>query len=426
MRARPWHWLTLAVALLPAACGRDDPNRAAALRSLDEIIATCSATSGPVQVKRRSEGFWSTAAVGSVFRPGDWMRAGAGGYARVEFLASGALEMDENATVILDIQEAPPDADAGTPGGRTALVAVEEGAVRGVMHASDGGTAHPLMFATADGQRGQLQAKEGGGPVEFSLVRRERKTEVAVSSGEATLAYSGQRRTLKSGVIEELDLGKLVEVVLLKPPALGGPRHDARLLFEPGKPVSLRWEPVEGATAYRVQISHGPSFRDQVESREAERPEYGFVAREAGGYSWRIASRDGKGRLGAYSGARRLHLEATAPSDHLLEPEPSAVFGYAGDAIRLAFRWRPAAGAQQYRVVIARSQDLERDRVASEVTRSDSHELGALTPGSYYWGVFAMEGDDTRPLYLQARPLVVKRVSASTLRAPKKVHRWGE
>jgi hypothetical protein len=416
----------LAAALLAGACGQEDLNRGAALRSLEEIIATCSATSGPVQVKRRGEGFWGDVPVGAVFRPGDWLRAGTGAYARVEFLGSGALELDANATVILDAQEASP-ADGGTPGEKTALVAVESGAVRGVMQAADGGTARPLMFATADGQRGRLEASEGAGPVEFSLTRRERKTEVAVTGGEATLAFSGERRTLKSGIIEEVELGKLVEVVLLKPPALDAPRAEARLLFTPGKPVPLHWDPVDGAASYRVQISRDPGFHTMAESREVSSSELAFVAKEAAGYSWRIASRDATGRLGAFSIARRLYLEPSAPSEHLLDPDRNAVFGYAGDPVRVAFRWKPVPGVTQYRLVLARGPDLERERIASETTGADHRDLGALTPGLYFWGVFAVEPDGSRPLHLQARPLIVKRVPASTLKAPKSVGgRWGD
>jgi len=417
----------LGAALLVAACGEaDDPNRTVALHSLDEIIATCSATSGQVEVKRRSEGFWGPAPVGAVFRPGDWLRAGAGAYARVEFLGSGALELDENATVILDEQEAAPTSDGGTSAGRTALVAVEAGAVRGVMQAADGGTARPLMFATADGQRGQLEASAGAGPVEFSLTRRERKTEVAVSSGEATLAFSGQRRTLKEGIAEELALGKLVELVLLKPPPLSGPRPDARLHFAPGRAVPLRWDAVNDARGYRVQIARDAAFRSVVETREVERTELNFVPREATGYSWRIATRDAAGRLGAFSGSRRIHLEASAPADRLVEPEPNAAFGHAGEAVRIAFRWRPEPDAVQYRLVVARGPDLDRDRVATELTRADRREISSLGPGTYWWGVFAIEDGDVRPLHLSARPLVVKKVSASTLRAPKKVIQWGD
>ncbi|HYV49008.1 MAG TPA: hypothetical protein VFA20_29310 [Myxococcaceae bacterium] len=417
----------LAAALLAPACGQDDSDGSSALHSLDEIIATCSATSGPVEVRRRGEGFWGNAVVGSVFRPGDWLRAGAGAYARVEFLGSGALELDENATVILDQQEAPPAVDGGTSTGKMALVAVESGAVRGLMQAADGGTPHALGFATADGQRGRLEASEGQGPVEFSLTRRDKKTEVAVSSGEATLAFSGEKRTLKEGIAEEVDLGKLVEVVLLKPPALTAPRPEARVLFAASKPVPLRWEPVEGASGYRVQIARDPAFRSVVETREVDRTEYAFAAREATGYSWRIATRDTAGRLGPYSTGRRIHLEASAPSEHLIEPDPGSAYGYAGDPIRIAFRWRPEPGVSQYKVVIARSPDLERERVATETSRTDHAEIGGLTPGSYYWGVFAVESDgDARPMHLAARPLLVKRVSASTLRVTKKAPRWGD
>jgi len=217
-----------------------------------------------------------------------------------------------------------------------------------------------------------------------------------------------------------------VEVVLLKPPALTIPRPEVRLLFAANKPVPLRWEPVEGASGYRVQVARDAAFRAVVETREVDRAELGFVAHEAAGYSWRVATRDQAGRLGAFSAARRIHLEPSAPSEHLVEPEPGTAYGYAGDPIRIAFRWRTEPGVSQYRLVIARSPDLERP-FAAETSRTDHAEVGGLTPGTYYWGVFAVEGEgDARPLHLAARSLLVKRVSASTLKVTKKPPHWGD
>src|SRR5688500_6164276 len=110
----------LILPLAVAACAPDDAGRAQALLALQDILATCSVRSGEVQVKRASEGFWANAAVGTVFMAGDWVRSGPGAYARVELLGGGALELDENAEVILDAQQLAPD--AGTTSDRAALV----------------------------------------------------------------------------------------------------------------------------------------------------------------------------------------------------------------------------------------------------------------------------------------------------------------
>lgn len=417
----------LLVLVLASGCGKDDPGRLAALGALDQIIATCSATSGEVEVKREGEGFWAAAQLGSVFRPGDWIRSGGASYARVEFLSSGALELDENAVIILDAQELP--AAEGAPEGPVqlaALVAVESGAVRGVMAAQDGGATAPLLFQTADGQQGRLDATRGAGNVEFRLTRREKATEVAVSSGEATVAVSGERRTISAGKAAEAKAGRLTEVVLIGPPTWGVPKGDTRLLFTAGRPVTLRWEAVVGASGYRVQISRDPTFRTGVGSRVVEGNEHPLPVPAAGTYGWRVASRDSEGRFSEFSITRRLFLEPTPPQEHLLEPEPGATFGHAGDAVRLAFRWRPSGSARQYRLVVARGSDLQHDRVVSQQVQGERGEVKGLGPGSYHWGVYALEDDEPRPLFLQPRPLVIKRVAASMLRAPKKIKRWGD
>jgi hypothetical protein len=416
----------LLVLVLATGCGEGDPGRPAALEALSQIIATCSSANGEVQVKRQGEGFWAPAQIGAVFRPGDWVRSGGGSYARVEFLESGALELDENAMIILDAQEIPGSVGGpGGPGQRAALVAVESGAVRGVMQATDGGTATPLLFQTADGQRGRLDAARGTGNVEFRLTRRERATEVAVSSGEATVAVSGESRTISAGKAAEAEAGKLTEVVLIGPPGWAAPRGDTRLLFTAGRPVMLRWESVVGASGYRVQVSRDPTFRTGVESREVNGSEYPLIASAAGVYTWRVASRDSEGRFSEFSFTRRLFLEATPPQEHLLEPEPGAVFGYTGEAVRVALRWRQVGGGRQYRLVVARGADLQHDRVISQLTRDAYQEVRGLGPGSYHWGVYAQDGEELQPLFLQPRPLVIKRVSPSTLRAPKKIKGWG-
>jgi hypothetical protein len=418
----------LLVLALAAGCGGDDAGRPAALDALQQIIATCSEVGGEVEVKREGEGFWAAAQIGAVFRPGDWIRSGSGAYARVEFLGSGSLELDENAVVILDAQEIPAaEGGSGEPGQRAALVAVESGAVRGVMQAQDGGTSAPLLFQTADGARGRLDAARGAGSVEFRLTRRERATEVAVSSGEATVALSGEQRTITAGEAAEAEAGKLTELILIGPPGWGTPRSDTRHEFLAGRPIILRWEAVVGASSYRVQISRDPTFRTGVENRVVEGNEYPLIAPAAGSYGWRVASRDAEGRFSEFGLTRRLFLEAGAPEEHLLEPEPGAVFGHAGDAIRVAFRWRKGGGGtRQYRLVVARGPDLQHDRVVSQVARDERAEVGGLGPGKYYWGVYAQDEEELQPLFLQPRPLVIKRVSPSTLRTPKKVKRWGD
>jgi len=183
---------------------------------------------------------------------------------------------------------------------------------------------------------------------------------------------------------------------------------------------------VSGATSYLVQVSKDSSYRSVTTSKTQTGTELVFQAKESGDYSWRVAAKDAEGRVGAFAGGRKLHLLSSPPSDQLLEPIPNAVIGQAaGEPLRISFRWNAEAAGRQYRLVISRSQDLEKDRVAV-TSQTNQQEVATLKPGTYFWGVYAVQEDESRPLFTHPRALQIKRVAASMLKAPKKVHQWGE
>jgi len=189
-------------------------------------MATCSAATGSVRVKRKGEGFWADATVGTVFRSGDWVQTGPGATARVDFLGSAYYELNEDALIVLSLENAPATKD-GAPGTKQAMIAVQSGEVRGVLPSSDAGVVAPMLFATADGKRGQIQATEGAGQLEFRLSKRHKgsNVEVSVNSGQATVALSGEKRTLNAGSAAEAGQA-LKDVVLLRAPGWTSPRTE--------------------------------------------------------------------------------------------------------------------------------------------------------------------------------------------------------
>jgi len=97
-----------------------------AIRALAPIVASCASASGDVQVRRPGQPGWEPVAEGSVFRVGDEVKTGPLSTARVEFLAGGGLEMEEQATVVIDVAPPSRPAPPGEAAAGESRVAVKE------------------------------------------------------------------------------------------------------------------------------------------------------------------------------------------------------------------------------------------------------------------------------------------------------------
>ena len=75
----------------------------------------------------------------------------------------------------------------------------------------------------------------------------------------------------------------------LPDPVLLGPRHEARVAADA---VTLRWEPVEGAAGYRIEVARDTAFDDVVYEREAETADHhdvgGALPADHATYFWRV------------------------------------------------------------------------------------------------------------------------------------------
>ncbi len=400
---------TAAAALL--ACGRGAPasstaapdaGLAGALRSLAAITATCASATGEVQVRRGAGGEWLAASTGAVLRPGDSVRTGSASSARVEFVAGGGLELDENAEVTIDASPPPAAGGASRPAG--SRVSVEKGVVRGSMPAGD---SLPMVLRTADGGDVRLAGKAG--EVKVRLARDGRGTEVAVISGEANVAGSAGERTLRSGQAADATSAGAAEAVPLPAfPASVEPGIDARFRFSDQLAIRLAWQPAENAAGYRVQVARDLSFQRVERVIDVKLPETTLSPRVGGVYAWRVASRDASGRLGEYGFARRIYCEREQPRDLLVGPPDGMVVRFSKAPSSIQFTWQSSASAAAYRLLVAPDPDLLAHAVIDLDTAGQRLEVAALKPGTYYWGVYVKDPDASVPIFVKPRALVVQ------------------
>jgi hypothetical protein len=424
------HALLLATALAAlAACSKKAPvaedavAAAAVAQALASIVATCATATGEVQVKRTGQPAWEPVATGTTFRPGDEIRTGPLAFARVEFLSGGALELQEKASVVIDV--APPA--QGAPGGAAeARVAVTEGEVRGFLPQA-GADAAGLVIRSADGSETRLAAAPGDAPAAFRVTKGKKGTEVAMTAGEARMVAGGAQKALKRGQAVEMAGGAVSELIeLIDFPPSVEPGVDARFHFKPGLSIRMTWRAVPGAAGYRVQVGHDLAFQAIDAMKELKETGFAFAPKGPGMHSWRVAARDAAGRYGEYGFARRFYTEQEPPRDLLIGPEDGATIVFTDEAPPITFSWESAGAADSYRLVVANGPDLVAQKVISMVSDGQRVQLEGLAPGDLYWGVYVDDDKSPEPIFVKPRRLSLQRVERPKVKVPKALSDWGK
>lgn len=413
-------------------------------RLLVGILGTCASAVRDVQVRRAGQAEWEPVTAGAVFRVGDEIRTGPRSAARIALLAGGALDLEDSAAVALDVKSA--DEAAGRGGARPlarssadeSRISVKAGVVRGTLPESDR-AASPARFVilSGDGSEVRIASRPGGDPTRFRLVRQELGTELTIVQGAASVkSAKGGETVLAAGQVAVARGGELADrAELALAPELLDPASDARFQIAPGLSVRLRWKEVPGASGYVVQLAHDLSFREVERQEAVTGPELFFTPGSAGARAWRVAARDGAGRLGEYGAGRRLHVEVRTPRDLLLKPADATVVKAGDRASSVSVSWQPVGDGAQYRVVLARAPELS-PPVTSAVVGGDHTVLEIAEPGEYWWGVYVEEDGDLRPLFTKPRRLSVRRVgeprprggearSEPRMEVPRAISQWG-
>lgn len=386
-------------------------------RALASLAATLAQGGGELQVRRRSQAFWEPAPIGTTFFSGDWVRTGGQGFARVEYVQGGRIDLDDNAVVVIELTA--PEGGGETPSERT--VTLESGTVGGQLNASG-----KALRIKATAKLSARLSQVGTAPVEYRLSRRKDGTEVAVRTGEAALEVRGERHLLKSGQVTEIaDEAPAKVQELIRPPSGLVPSNGAHLAFQKELAVALAWSVPMSAIGFRVQISRETGFRELAWKTEAASASANWQPSEAGAYYWRAAARDPEGRWSDYSAPSLVYLDAPVLEDRLVSPEDAAVFEHSGAAVAIDFEWEEQPDVDGYRLVIGRRADLSKDLVIDREQAGVQLTLLELPPGEYYWGVYS-QGSEPKPLFSKPRRLVVKKVAKANIKVPSTINNWGE
>jgi hypothetical protein len=424
--------LLLALLASIAACGRKPApsaeSSAVAIQALASIVATCGAANGDVQVRRAGQATWEPIATGAAFRAGDEVRTGALAYTRVEFLAGGGLELNENASVLIDVAPPAQGAARAADAPPEARVAVTGGEVRAFLPEGGGGGAAPgLVIKSSDGTETRLAAAPGGKPVAFRVSNGAKGTELSMTTGAAVLTSGGAETSLQTGQAVGVGAGAVTAPIELIdfPPSLE-PGVDARFHFKPGMTVRMSWRAVPEAKGYRIQLGRDLAFQTVVASSETQGTEFTFAPRGPGMHAWRVAAQDREGRYGEWGFARRFYTEKEPPRDLLIGPEDGAALRFTDEAPPITFSWQSAGSADSYRLVLANGPDLLAQKVLTTVAGGQRVQLEGLAPGEYHWGVYVDDEATPEPIFVKSRRLSLQRVEKPKVTVPKAISDWGK
>jgi len=390
-------------------------------------VARLTKAEGVVDHRAARTLVWRRANQGMALFNRDAIKTGEGATAVVSFVAGGRklkLDIEEQSLVIIEAPEVKPGPKKA-PDRKTVkepppvhVARVEKGTVRGVVE--PGGP--PVKVITPDGDA-EIVA-DGKEPVPFRLRIRKRKLEVAVLKGSARVRTGKSEVKLQPRQVVDVTARKISKPVELLPyPVLVAPPVDSKV--EAGTEMELRWTPVEGASLYRVQVSHLVSFAERLYNTTVVVPFFKLPAPKAmRTYVWRVASVDSAGRESEFGYARRFHVQTSteAVPGQLLHPPDNAGLQYPrGKPKPVLFRWR--GEAKLYELVVARSTSLKRRVVARRKTKQTEIVLPRMRRGEYYWGVFALDGGKRQALFKKPHRLVIASRRPPYVRVPKAI-KW--
>ena len=191
---------------------------------------------------------------------------------------------------------------------------------------------------------------------------------------------------------------------------------------EPGETVGanpiLKWDRVEGAIKYRVQVSTSPAF-SPVLCCAADT--YSLQSTPAtdlplGTLYWRVAAIDAVGALGEFADGSFEKTWGVAPSP--IAPADGAVLAFPDDP--LLFTWQPLVGAKMYTLEVDDAEDFINPVGKCVQTKNTSCTLTEpLTVDQpFYWRVVGHSPAGINSQYSATRSFTVSWAGAPTLVSP--------
>lgn len=272
--------------------------------------AILSSRRGQVQGRRAEALVWTERPVDAVLVENERLRTLSGSFAEVLFSDQSQIRLGENAQAVIQSMQIDRLNDR-----RRTTVSLVEGdafALLGGSGARDFDVKVEAVEARIDSKN--FWVRRDGAEAKFANYD-DRPVKVSQGDAEVMLGWN-------QGTVVSSDDGPAEPKDLLPPPERAGPADDSTHYRET---VLLRWEPVEGAAEYAVEVDRDSRFGSPVISASGLTvPVFAASGLGRGAYSWRVRAVDDAGFPGAPSGAGRFTVETEGRPPFLLVTVPAA------------------------------------------------------------------------------------------------------
>jgi len=237
-------------------------------------------------VKRRLAGQigWSPAASGVDLYDRDAVQTGPDGAASIEYGPKVAVQVEENALVVVTGLHLGAD-PIESPRGLALL--------QGDLSARIGGSYETPIVVEIPSGRALLKAEPGGTADIRINVGRDRSASVAVLGGSLELAANGRKIHVGPRQFSRVDSGGRIQEprpIPNAPTVLEPPDGSTFPYLDLPPRVMFRWSPVEKADRYRVRVEKGPAFRDLALDEMVTVPSLTWGRLAVGTYRWSVVA----------------------------------------------------------------------------------------------------------------------------------------
>ncbi|MEK6705332.1 MAG: FecR family protein [Bdellovibrionota bacterium] len=198
------------------------------------------------------------------------------------------------------------------------------------------------------------------------------------------------------------EVGRILD---LNHPVADSPRAKETLIYYgdiPAQPY-LKWNKIDEAMQYRVEISRDQNFSSPVEVNTLKENEYQLLKPLPDGllYYWRVRSERGD-VVSEWGGDYQFYIKREPMLPQVKGLSSSRKVVYTGDSeVKFDFKWEPTVGAKAYAVEIFGSLEGGKAqeapyRVLFTDKTAESTILG--TGNDFYWRVSAVSGIPSRAL----------------------------
>jgi len=257
---------------------------------------------GSVRIRKAQSLEWTRASFNTNLEKGDLVQTGTDGVARIIFADGTSYTLKPDSLIV--VEESRED-----PVTRATRVAVQ--VTSGAVNLSTGkfgvpGSTSQVAFEDAVASL----AEESRAAVRNDPTRNVH--EITLDRGQADVTRGSTSIRLGQYEQASFESGRagLVKRKVIEPPTLLSPVNMALLVSQEPKatPIDFAWNEVEGADAYRLQVSASGMFSTLVIDRKVRQTSCRITGLEEGTYYWTVTSIDANGEESQPQMANRLNL----------------------------------------------------------------------------------------------------------------------